>query len=408
MLHAGIDSFVFDKLIGTGSFASVWLAHGKRSAVPVAIKKISKSLLSDTTLLIREISIMRAINHPFLTQFFDAAEDSDSYYIVQEYASGRSLTDRISEQGPMPEQEARHYFIQLICALDYLHNTRRVAHRDIKGDNILFDSHNNIKVIDFGLSHAFVNPEDQFKTACGSPCCAAPELVRRLGYTASVDIWSSSIVLFYMVAGTCPFLGSDIQSTFRLILRAQPEFPRTMSDSLVDLLRKMLTKDPEGRITLEGIKQHPWFSLNWYNALLRFAEAAPGGTAQANGLDPQVIARMENDGIDCTGLPQTLLAREQTELTTLYAIYRRNRATEQMAALIASGQAADLCKSERRMSLQTKHTVGSMVLQRTARQPMMFPRGAPQETVRRTGPAPLGGPSLRKQSADGLHPWPRL
>jgi 5'-AMP-activated protein kinase catalytic alpha subunit len=353
---------------------------------------------------------MRQITHPFFSKLFYVTDDGANYYIVQEYAPGGSLAERIHESGPLSELQVRHYFIQLISALEYLHKAQHIAHRDIKGENILLDDHNNIKLIDFGISRAFVSANDRFKSACGSPCYSAPELVQRKAYTASVDIWSSGVVLFHMAAGKLPFLGPDVQSTFRLILSAHLEFPRTMSDSLVDLLRKMLHRDPDARIDLEGIKLHPWFSLNWYNCLLKFADAVREG-GQAPGLDPQVINRMESDGIDCMRLPQALLSREQNELTTLYTIYRRNRVTEQMGALVLSAQASELWRSERRLSLQAGAAASVILVKRGARAQVPFPKmpmgDGEKRTPRKVLPIPVVVPELRKPSADGLRPLPR-
>jgi serine/threonine protein kinase len=400
-----IDFFVFDQLLGTGAFASVWRAHPVRSPVPVAIKVISKSHLTDTTRLTREISIMRQIIHPLFSRLFHVADDSTNYYIVQEYAPGGSLADRVSENGILSESQARHYFIQLICALEYLHNSQHVAHRDIKGENILLDGNNNIKVIDFGISRAFVNAEEHFNSAVGSPCFTAPELIRKQSYTSSVDIWSSGVVLFHMVSGQLPFLGSDVHSTFKLIAHAEPEFPRIMSDALVDLLRKMLNKDPEARIGIEGIKTHPWFSLNWFKGLVKFADATREDM-QAPGLDPQVITKMEGDGIDCTGLPHAFLSREQNELTTLYAIYRRNRMNEQMGALVLSAQACDLWKYERRLSLQAGNAASSITVNRVTRPQIPFPSQCPgggeKKMPRRVLAIPVVVTGLRKPSAGAV------
>jgi 5'-AMP-activated protein kinase catalytic alpha subunit len=407
-----IDFFVFDKLLGSGAFASVWRAHPIRSPVPVAIKVIPKSNLPELTRLTREISILREIRHPFISRLFHVGENASNYYIVQEYAPGRSITERIAEAGALSEAHARHYFIELMCALDYLHNTRHVVHRDIKGENVLLDEHDNIKVIDFGLSRAFVSADDLFTSACGSPCYSAPEVVRRQGYRASVDIWSSGVLLFYMTAGQLPFLGADVQATFRMIVMDQPEFRRTMSDSLIDLLKKMLCKDPDARIDIEGIKVHPWFSLNWYNGILKFADAT-SEDAQAPGLDPQAIARMEGDGIDCRGLPQALLTREETELTTLYSLYRRNRVTEQMAALVSSAQASDLWPCERRGSMPTGTSV-TVILRKKLTRPQISVTAVgltgqgERKTARLVAPRPVSIAEARKLPERALRPRSKL
>jgi 5'-AMP-activated protein kinase catalytic alpha subunit len=101
----------------------------------------------------------------------------------------------------LEENEAAHYFYQLVLAIEYL-ALNGISHRDIKPENILIDSHSDIKLIDFGLGKPY-SPGELIKTACGSPCYAAPEMVARKHYRGDlVDIWSSGITLFAMLCGT--------------------------------------------------------------------------------------------------------------------------------------------------------------------------------------------------------------
>lgn len=100
----------------------------------------------------------------------------------------------------LQEQEAAHYFYQLVLAIEYLASIG-ISHRDIKPENILLDTNKDIKLIDFGLGKPY-NPGELIKTACGSPCYAAPEMVARKHYKGDqVDIWSSGITLFAMLCG---------------------------------------------------------------------------------------------------------------------------------------------------------------------------------------------------------------
>ena len=92
----------------------------------------------------------------------------------------------------------------MISAVEYIHRLG-IVHRDIKPENILLDHNNNVKVVDFGLGNLYVHG-NMLKTACGSPCYAAPEMTKGLPYHGIMtDIWSSGVVLFVMVTGTLPF-----------------------------------------------------------------------------------------------------------------------------------------------------------------------------------------------------------
>jgi 5'-AMP-activated protein kinase catalytic alpha subunit len=96
----------------------------------------------------------------------------------------------------------------LVSAIEYIHKVG-ICHRDLKPENILLDHHNNIKLIDFGLSNMYKHG-DTLKTACGSPCYAAPEMIKGERYLGlNADIWSSGVVLFAMVCGFLPFEDSN-------------------------------------------------------------------------------------------------------------------------------------------------------------------------------------------------------
>jgi hypothetical protein len=150
-------------------------------------------------------------------------------------------------------------------------------------------------------------------------------------------------VLFAIVAGQLPFDDSPIQRLLQKIVSTEPAYPSFMSPALVDLLQKMLAKDPENRITLEGIKAHPWFSQSEYNVMVQVSraefeswETVDGMTAES-AVNREVIEVMEAMGLDCTGLDQALLTQgigDGAELVMLYRIFRRQKLTDAMRNLL--------------------------------------------------------------------------
>ena len=97
-------------------------------------------------------------------------------------------------------------------------------HRDIKPENLLLDEQKNLKVVDFGLSNTFKAGE-KLSTACGSPCYAAPELIKGLEYIGpKADLWSAGVVLFTLVCGHLPFEDNNTQSLYQKILSADYKF----------------------------------------------------------------------------------------------------------------------------------------------------------------------------------------
>jgi MAP/microtubule affinity-regulating kinase len=166
--------------LGTGSFATVWLAEHRVVRVPVAIKIVDRRLLETEglqTRFVRELVLIKGMDHPFIAKLFEEITTPDFTYLVQELAERGSLLDHIAAQGRLSESHARRYFIQLISALEYLHDECLVMHRDLKAENVLLDRNLNIRVVDFGLSHAFSSAVPQLLSACGSPAYASPEMI---------------------------------------------------------------------------------------------------------------------------------------------------------------------------------------------------------------------------------------
>jgi len=117
-------------------------------------------------------------------------------------------------------------------------------------------------MVDFGLSNTFKQNET-LKTACGSPCYAAPEMIAGEAYHGSrVDIWSCGVVLFAMVCGYLPFEDPDTNLLYKKILDGKFEIPNWVSDECSDLMKKILNIDPEERYTAKDICAHPWYLQN--------------------------------------------------------------------------------------------------------------------------------------------------
>ena len=136
-----------------------------------------------------------------------------------------------------------------------------VAHRDLKPENLLLDDNNNIKIVDFGLSNLY-NSGETLKSACGSPCYAAPEMIRGVRYYgASVDIWAVGIIMYALICGFLPFEDKNTEKLYKKILSGVFETPIFLSKEAKDLLFKILNVDPKKRITIAEIRKHPWYNL---------------------------------------------------------------------------------------------------------------------------------------------------
>jgi serine/threonine protein kinase len=298
------------------------------------IDKTHLSTEMGQTLLAREIAFLKQMNHPFIAKFFFFEKRDDGVGIAQELAAHGSLLDFVNEKGPIPENRLRFYFMQLVSVVDYLHNVRKVAHRDIKLENILLDDANNLKVVDFGVSHAFCETSDLFTTPCGSPVYKSPELLGSGRHTPAVDIWSLGIVLYACACGRFPFFSESIDDLSRKITSGEIQYPVTISDSLIDLLKRMLCRDPESRVTIAQIIEHPWFPTAQYRRLSETVKTIFGLDHAVPEVDHDVISDMSMNEIASCDLIRNLKAGEENDSTILYEIYLRQKRCAKMNSVV--------------------------------------------------------------------------
>lgn len=271
-MYEQIGPYVLMESIGRGAFASVRSGRNIHTQQPVAIKIIKKDLVSEDDLK-KELNFIESFNHPFICKFYQYFSDEINYYLVMEYISGGSLLEYISMYGVIPEWKARHYMIELVLALEYLHNEKHIAHRDLKSENIMLDSYDNIKIIDFGLSKMFKTADQLLVTPCGSPAYAAPEMLTGKPYTPSTDLWSIGVILYQMLYGHLPFDDTNVQRLLQKIVYTEPVFRDNISNASLNLIKRLMMKNPEHRISLNEIKESSFMSTRDINFLSPYVES---------------------------------------------------------------------------------------------------------------------------------------
>ena len=251
--------------IGTGQYSHVFKVYHKATNKTYALKVIQKNLLSDNQASVKkfidnEIQCMNIVNHIFIAKYYSISDTPDQLYILMEYAGGGSMLEYVNDREGLSEQEARGYFNQICQAVNYLHNTVHIIHRDLKLENIMLDSNRTVKLIDFGFSMRFEGTlqRRKFDTLCGSIAYVSPEVLKGKSYTEKVDIWALGTILYAMINCDMPFHKENQKQMWNSILNDEVLFKESMSPMLKDLLSHMLDKNPETRYSISEVLSHPW------------------------------------------------------------------------------------------------------------------------------------------------------
>ena len=249
-----IKHYVIEGTLGKGSYGNVYLYRNEITKEHVTLKKIRvkndpqarKNVQSEATLL-------RELRHPSIISLIDSFfSDDGDFCIILEYADAKDLNYFIRNHQNIPEKKVLQIFTQIILALQFIHE-KDVLHRDIKAANVFLFKNGLVKLGDFGISRKMGDGE-LARTMIGTPYFMCPELVQGKPYTFPADIWAAGCVLFEMLTHEHAFKGSSRKELFTNITRYNiGEFPKEYSQELVDLMKWMLSMDPNKRPTCNDI-----------------------------------------------------------------------------------------------------------------------------------------------------------
>ncbi|CAF0805339.1 unnamed protein product [Rotaria sp. Silwood1] len=271
------NKYIISKEIGRGAYGEVKLCFTRGTCDRFAMKIIAKKHFTHygpqahifNQNIKNECSILQALAHPCIIHIHEVIETPDALYIILELVDGGELFDRIVAHGQFDEATSKFIFRQMCIGVKYLHD-HSITHRDLKPENILLTSPETnetlIKITDFGLSR-LINETSLMKTFCGTPNYLAPEILATRGagsYTNKVDVWSLGVILYICLVGYPPFSESPDSPLNEQILKGLYTFPdefwSEVSATAKDLIRQMMCVDPNKRLTMAGVLEHPWLA----------------------------------------------------------------------------------------------------------------------------------------------------
>ncbi|MCO5574646.1 hypothetical protein L7F22_028435 [Adiantum nelumboides] len=293
-----MERFEVVKEIGSGNFGVANLLLDKKTQELFAAKYIERGSKIDANVQ-REIINHRSLQHPNIIRFKEVFLTSTHLAILMEYAAGGELFQRICNAGRFSEDEV------LLSAthirVSYCHDMQ-ICHRDLKLENTLLDDSAvpRLKICDFGYSKSSLL-HSQPKSTVGTPAYIAPEVLAKKEYDGKIaDVWSCGVTLYVMLVGSYPFEDPQEPRNFRKSIGVRfnllfsnpfsyvqytiPDYVR-ISLECRNFLSQIFIANPEKRITIAEIKQHPWFLKNLpkemqeeYDASNNQAEQAPASS----------------------------------------------------------------------------------------------------------------------------------
>lgn len=244
-------------VIGSGGMGIVYLAHDPAIDRAVAIKTIHRRLLEsggdDMSVAARfrvEAKAAGRLTHRNIVSIYQFGEDNDFAYIVMEYVAGRNLRDYVQPPRKLEVPQVLCVMMQLLDGLHYAHE-RGIVHRDIKPANLLIADDGRLKITDFGIARTESSNLTRANSVVGSPGYIAPEQYTNREIDRRVDVFSAGVLLYRMLSGTTPFVGTDDAIMYKIVYEPHKPLSEVTNDASLKpfdaVLDRALAKDPAQR-----------------------------------------------------------------------------------------------------------------------------------------------------------------
>ncbi len=304
--------------LGEGAFGAVYKVRRKNSDngdIIRALKEINKESIIDGDEIKNEIEVLKNLDHPNIMKIYEFFEDNQKLYLINEFCGGGDVAGLNDKLGIFPEFLLKYIMFQVFFSISYLH-CNKVVHGDLKRENISFvyigkdKEKKEKKSIDEFFSNFFKDKEIQFELAeasgfenlsdkalsfvrelsnfgmkildfgsarmkkkgkekeklsgvTGTVYYCSPEVIKDK-YDFECDEWACGVMMYILLTGYPPFPGDDEEEVFNNIMNYEPDFStkefKEINNSCIDLIKKLLVKDANKRITADEALKHEFFT----------------------------------------------------------------------------------------------------------------------------------------------------
>ena len=266
-------SYEMKDIIGQGRYGTIRVGYHKIKKRFVAIKIINKKSISKTDMenIRNQIDILKMATDEFVLKLLDIIENESYLYIMTELCKGGDLYSYLNQRSfKIPEAKAAKLIYKLAKSVSFLH-TLGIIHRDLKPENILMTDMSDeadIRISDFCICKR-LEPNETTKEIVGTLGYMAPEVLMGKEYNYSADVWAIGVITYLLLTGYLPFDDEqeDKEVIRKTLFESIPFYNdswKNISSKAKEFVKKILKKDKEERITIEGILSDPWFE-NYVN-----------------------------------------------------------------------------------------------------------------------------------------------
>ncbi len=316
MIGQIISQYKILEKLGEGGMGVVYKAQDTKLNRIVALKFLPERVNNDATTrsrFLQEAQAAAVLNHPNICVIHDVREEDGKQFMVMEYVEGKTLREATGGSR-MKMETAIEYAIQIAEALEEAHG-KGIVHRDIKADNIMINSKNQIKVMDFGLAKLKGSLKlTRTSSTVGTLAYMAPEQMQGGEVDPRSDIFAYGVLVFEMLSGRLPFRGEHEAAMMYSIINEDPEniqkFVPDAPAELSFLLKTALEKNPEDRF------QH---MTDIIRDLRRLKKQSSRVNRPAFSGEYQKMESQRSETPPSSGVRQTVASSPQRNRMVLYA-----------------------------------------------------------------------------------------